>query len=190
MGVKSYEGKTLALGNHQARALLDAPTGDSLKGKRDSAMLATLLHHALRRDELCRLKVKDFKHERRGVAHLKVFGKGGKTRAVLLPASTWKLLALLRVGCAPDDALFRSKQGGGPLNRLSVHRVVKLAARRAGLSEAVSAHWLRHAHVSHALDRGAPVHLVQATVGHASLATTSRYAHARPNDSSSRYLPG
>ena len=54
----------------------------------------------------------------------------------------------------------------------------------------MSAHWLRHAHVSHALDRGAPVHLVQATVGHASLTTTSRYAHARPGDSSSRYLPG
>ena len=33
-------------------------------------MLAILLYHALRRDELCRLKVKDFKNERRGVAHL------------------------------------------------------------------------------------------------------------------------
>ncbi len=67
---------------------------------------------------------------------------------------------------------------------------MKIAAKRAGLSETVSAHWLRHSHVSHALDRGAPVHLVQATVGHASLAATSRYAHARPTDSSSRYLPG
>jgi len=47
-----------------------------------------------------------------------------------------------------------------------------------------------HAHVSHALDRGAPVHLVQATVGHASLTTTSRYAHAQSNNSSSRHLPG
>ena len=64
------------------------------------------------------------------------------------------------------------------------------AAARAGLSAAVSAHWLRHAHVSHALDRGAPAHLVQATVGHANLSTTSKYAHARPSDSSSRYLPG
>ena len=76
------------------------------------------------------------------------------------------------------------------LDPSQVHRIVKIAAKRADLSDRVSAHWLRHAHVSHALDRGAPVHLVQATVGHASLATTSRYAHARPNDSSSRYLPG
>lgn len=53
-----YEGKTPALGDHQARRLLDAPSGDTLKGKRDRAMLATLLYHALRREELCKLRVK------------------------------------------------------------------------------------------------------------------------------------
>ena len=53
--VEGYEGKTPALGDHQARALLDAPAGVSVKGKRDRAILATLLYHALRRDELCQL---------------------------------------------------------------------------------------------------------------------------------------
>ena len=67
------------------------------------------------------------------------------------------------------------------------YRVVK-AAKRAGLSAEVSAHWLRHAHASHSLDRGAPIHLVQQTLGHASVATTGRYLHARPTDSSARYL--
>jgi hypothetical protein len=38
------------------------------------------LFHALRREELCKLKVKDFRHARKGVPHLKVSGKGGKTR--------------------------------------------------------------------------------------------------------------
>ena len=47
---------------------------------------------------------------------------------------------------------------------------------------------LRHAHATHALERGAAVHLVQATLGHASVATTGRYLHARPTDSSARYL--
>jgi len=61
-------------------------------------------------------------------------------------------------------------------------------AARAGLDPAVSAHWLRHAHASHSLDRGAPIHLVQATLGHASVATTGKYLHARPSDSSARYL--
>ena len=91
--VESYEGKTPALGDHQARSLLDAPDGASLKGKRDRAMLSTLLYHALRREELCKLKVKDFKHERRGVAHLKISGKGGKTRYVPLhPAASGLML--------------------------------------------------------------------------------------------------
>ena len=63
------------------------------------------------------------------------------------------------------------------------------SARRAGIELPVSPHWFRHAHASHALDRGAPIHLVQATLGHASITTTGRYLHARPNDSSSRFLP-
>ena len=62
------------------------------------------------------------------------------------------------------------------------------AAQRAGFEAPVSPHLFRHAHASHALDRGAPVHLVAQTLGHASIATTGRYAHARPSDSSSRYL--
>jgi Phage integrase family len=75
------------------------------------------------------------------------------------------------------------------LTPVQVHRVVKQAAARAGIPTATSAHWLRHAHASHALDRDAPVSLVQATLGHASVATTGRYLHARLNDSSARYLP-
>jgi hypothetical protein len=39
--VESYEGKTPALGDHQARKLLEAPPADDLTGKRDRAMLAT-----------------------------------------------------------------------------------------------------------------------------------------------------
>jgi len=46
----------------------------------------------------------------------------------------------------------------------------------------------RLAHASHALHRGAPAHLVQQTLGYQSLATTSRYTHARPDDSLGQYL--
>ena len=119
-----------------------------------------------------------------------VFGKGGRTRTILLKPSIWEDLRTLCAGVEPNAPVFRSRKGAGTLDASAVHRVVKAAAARAGLSEAVSAHWLRHAHVSHALDRGAPAHLVQSTVGHASLTTTSRYAHARPGDSSARYLAG
>jgi site-specific recombinase XerD len=60
--------------------------------------------------------------------------------------------------------------------------------KRAGVNPAASVHWLRHAHASHAIDNGAPITLVAATLGHADLKTTSVYAHARPGESSGRYL--
>ena len=44
--VDSYEGKTPAIGDYQARKLLDAPEQDAIKGKRDRAIIATLLYHA------------------------------------------------------------------------------------------------------------------------------------------------
>ena len=57
-----------------------------------------------------------------------------------------------------------------------------------GLMEGGSPHWLRHAHATHSLERGAPIHLVQATLGHATVATTSRYLHARPSQSSAEFI--
>jgi site-specific recombinase XerD len=53
------EGRTPALGDAQARALLEAPRGDTVKDKRDRAILATLLYHGLRREEVCLLRVED-----------------------------------------------------------------------------------------------------------------------------------
>jgi integrase len=86
--VESGEGKTPALGDHQARDLLDAPRDDTIKSKRDRAILSTLLFHALRREELCKLKVKDCQHARKGVPQLRVSGKGGKTRYLPLHPGT------------------------------------------------------------------------------------------------------
>src|SRR3954464_3231838 len=75
------EGKTPALGDGQARALLEAPPENTLKGKRDRAILAAFLHHGLRCEELCGLRVRDFQ-SRQGVPHLRVLGKGAKVRYV------------------------------------------------------------------------------------------------------------
>src|SRR5438876_8745968 len=75
------EGSTPALGDAQARKLLEAPPADTLKGVRDRAILATLLYHGIRREELCGLRVKDL-HSRQGVMHFRVKGKRSKTRFV------------------------------------------------------------------------------------------------------------
>ena len=153
---------------------------------RNAAILRLTYGAGLRISEVCGLKWRDLQVRDAG-GQVTVFGKGGKTRVVVLPASIWSSLSPLRGLADADDPVFAS-QRGGHLDPSQVHRVVKAAAARAGLSAGMSAHWLRHAHASHALDRGAPIHLVQSTLGHASVATTGRYLHARPTESSSRYL--
>lgn len=155
---------------------------------RNRAILLTLYAGGFRVAELCSLTWSDLQG-RDDAGQITVFGKGGKTRAVLMPLSVWNAVQALKKEAGENDPVFRSRKGGGHLDESMVWRIVRQAAKRAGIEKAVSCHWLRHAHASHALDRGAPIHLVQATLGHSSVATTGRYLHARPTDSSSRYLP-
>ena len=156
---------------------------------RNKALLSLLYRAGLRISEAGAVCWRDLSPRQEG-GQATVFGKGGKTRVVLLPAGMWKLLQEIRPADASAEAPLFLSAKGGPLSCVQIHRIVKAAAKRAGIAPELSAHWLRHAHASHALDRGAPIHLVQQTLGHASVATTGRYLHARPNDGSSRYLPG
>ncbi len=119
-----------------------------------------------------------------------LLGKGNKTRTLIVPSSVWKELIELKSeteAIEPNQPVFRSRKGGR-LSRQQIWRIVRNAAKSAGFSQNVSPHWLRHAHASHALDNGAPVHLVKESLGHQSLTTTSKYAHARPSESSSKYI--
>jgi len=81
--LKANEGVTQSISSAQAKDLLEAPDPKTLKGKRDRAILATFLFHALRRSELCNLKIKDML-EREGIKQLKILGKGEKERYVPL----------------------------------------------------------------------------------------------------------
>src|SRR5262249_24605923 len=104
------EGKTPAITDTQARQLLHAPSDETLKGKRDRAILAVLLYHALRRTELCSLRVEDYS-PRRGIMTLRVRGKGGKIRYVPV-----KPAAILRIEEYLDQAGHRA-EANGPLFR-------------------------------------------------------------------------
>ncbi len=112
--------------------------------------------------------------------------KGGKVRTVRLPGPVWAELVALRPENAAGYVFASERYRDRPINPATAWRWFTASAARAGVK--ASPHWFRHAHASHALDRGAPVHLVATTLGHASLATTSRYAHARPGESSGDFL--
>ena len=155
---------------------------------RNRVLLFLLYASGVRRGELAGLVWKNLQASGDS-GQITVFGKGGKTRSIQLPDSVWKQLQTWRGNAGPEEPVFPSRKQGKPLTEAGIWRVVKRAGQRAGCEASVSPHWLRHAHASHALDRGAPIHLVQATLGHANINTTGRYLHARPKESSSRFLP-
>ncbi len=186
----SNGGKTPALGHHQARALLDAPDPATLKGQRDRAMLAVLLYHGLRREELCLLKVRDI-HDRRGVPHLRVHGKGGKTRYVALhPASAERLHTYVETAghaMTPDTALFQpTRKTGKAITADGVYKCVLGYAAQVGINvEGFGVHSLRATAATNALGHDADIARVQEWLGHANIATTRIYDRrkARPQDS-------
>jgi site-specific recombinase XerD len=196
---ESGEGRTPALGDHQARALLVAPGKDTAAGeetiteKRDRAILSTLLYHALRREELCKLRVRDFRHARRGVPHLRVAGKGDKTRYLPLHPGTNELIHdyLEAAGHGGDDngALFRpfrnnrTRRLDKALTPDAVYKLVR--SYSAALGFEIGAHALRATAATNALDHQADIAKVQEWLGHANIATTRIYDHrkTRPEDS-------
>lgn len=156
---------------------------------RNAAMIVLMYGAGLRVSEMVAVRWRDLQARPSGQGQVTVFGKGGKTRSVLLSANVFSRIIALR-NRAPDNAfVFASRKGGGRLNTSHVLRITKRAARRAGIGRSVRNHDLRHSHATHSLERGAPISLVSQTLGHASISTTGKYLHARPGDSSSRYLP-
>lgn len=160
---------------------------DGYARRRHRSIVRLLYFAGLRVSELCALKWRDLKARGDG-GQITVFGKGEKTRTVLVGAGIWREIQELKGSAHKDDPVFVSAKGGH-LCRSMVFHIVKNAATRAGIEGNVSPHWLRHSHASHSLDRGAPIHLLQKTLGHSSVAITEMYLHARPTDSSGLYLP-
>jgi integrase/recombinase XerD len=161
------------------------------KDTRNKLILKTLYASALRVSELSQLKWIDLKWTPDLVSiEASILGKGGKQRTVWIVGSVVpELLNWKESNQAKSLFVFSSREeAGGPIHPSRILKIVRIAAFRAGIRKLVSPHWLRHSHASHAIDRGAPLHLVRDTLGHSSIITTGLYLHARPDDGSALYL--
>lgn len=188
LGVKrpkegANEGKTPALSDDQARAMLKAPRTDTWQGKRDAAMLAVLLYHGLRASELCCLRVRDYA-DRRGVRTLCVHGKGGKIR--YLPVHPKAVAALTEYLAASEHVLDETvplfipsperSARATPMLRQRVRELVQRYSKGLELPKgSARPHALRATAATNALDHGADIAKVQDWLGHANPGTTRLY---------------
>jgi site-specific recombinase XerD len=197
------EGSTPALGDAQARRLLDAPALGTLKGIRDRAILATLLYHGIRREELCLLRLRDVQ-SRQGVMHFRIKGKRDKIRFVPVHPMVLRLIGeYLEAGKhggavsheSLDSPLFRpvTNNRTGTLDKHldpgSIYRnIVMKYAKATGITgEAIGVcvHSMRATAATNALSNEADIAKVQEWLGHANVSTTRLYDRrkTRPEDS-------
>ena len=172
----SSEGKTPALGDHPAKALL-----------------AVLLYHGLRREEAAQLSVQDI-HERRGIKHLRIHGKGNKLRYLPLhPIALERLHDYLEASGhhheqprAPLFQALRGRRSGQALGADGISTLGGHYARQAGSAvDGLGVHGLRATAATNALENEADIAKVQQWLGHANISTTRLYdkRQSRPEDS-------
>ena len=163
--------------------LLKAPDASTPMGLRDGAMLELLYAAGLRVSELVQVTTTNVNLE---ACFVRVLGKGSKERVVPIGQTAQKRLdlyvtqgrsALLKG--RPSAYLFVSRLGK-PLTRQGFWKILKHAARQAGISQNITPHTLRHSFASHLLERGADLRSVQVMLGHEDISTTQIYTHVAP----------
>jgi len=159
----------------ESEALLRAERPPTVRGARTRAILELLYATGVRVAELAGLDVGDLDL---GEGAVRVLGKGGKERIVPVGVKAVEALRayLAETGGRTAGPLFLNARGRR-LTVRSVHRIVRGAARAAGLQRRVSPHTLRHTFATHLLDAGADLRLIQGLLGHARLGTTQKYTH-------------
>lgn len=182
--VKGVRNLGVRLGNwlnaEQSIALWQAPNVETVKGKRDRALLAMLLACGLRRHEAVDLRIEHFEQREEHWAIVDLKGKGGHIRTV--PVPDWvmdQLKVWLNASGIERGKIFRrvTKMGrvlGESTTEKAVWHIVKDAAKRIGLDR-LAPHDLRRtcARLCHA--SGGELEQIQFLLGHVSIQTTERY---------------
>jgi site-specific recombinase XerD len=162
----------------EVRALLAQPDRHTAMGVRDHALLLFLYNTGARISEALSVRMSDL-----GLARprqVRLHGKGGRDRICPL----WKetATAIQRICPEPPDGaiLFRNAQGQ-PLTRDGVAYLLDKYTRAAGQhlptlrQRRVTPHVLRHSCAVALLQAGMDITVIRDYLGHASIATTSRY---------------
>lgn len=154
----------------------------ALEGQpRDRAIVEALYGTGARVEELVQLLRRQLVPDLEGTGcYVTLYGKHGG-RTIRVGRRTWEALQFLADGKALDERIIA-------ITDERIRQILTAAAATAGLQKKISPHWLRHAHGSHAHQRGAPAATIRDTLGHASLSTTDVYLSSAPTDGSSLYL--
>ena len=170
------------LSPNEVEAFLSAVKKSDSFWQRDRALLEVLYATGCRASEVCTLRVRDLTLDEKT---LRCHGKGDKQRMVPIGGRAIQAIQLyleesrhILADRNPGqiDELFLSR-GGKALDRIQLWRLVKRYAKRAGISDEISPHSLRHSFATHLLAGGADLRQVQEMLGHASIQTTQIYTH-------------
>jgi integrase/recombinase XerD len=178
--------ETEFLTEEEAQAMLRVPDRRTLQGKRDYAILLTLLTTGLRKAEICGLKVEDLKTYR-NQAVIDVIGKGKRFRRIPVHGDT--LLAIKDYhkatgnGTNPDHPLFQTLGKHGPyqgrgLTHKAVDCLIRSVVKKALIQKRVHPHVMRHTFATTLLDNGNDLRTVQSLMGHSHIRTTETYLHS------------
>ena len=178
--------ETEFLTEEEVQAILRVPDRRTLQGKRDYAILLTLLTTGLRKAEICNLMVGDLKTYR-NQAVIDVIGKGKKFRRI--PLKTETLLAIqdyLKAngnGSDPGHPIFNTLGKHGPyqerdLTSKAVDCLIKSVSKKALIQKRIHPHVIRHTFATTLLDNGNDLRTVQALMGHSHIRTTETYLHS------------
>ena len=168
--------QTLSAGDMEK--LLAAPSGGDAYALRDRAMLELFYSSGLRISELCGLSLQqvDLEH-----GFVRVFGKGNKERVVPLGGQAREAIVTYLdsarsrlVKPRTGSELFISERGSA-ISRKTLWVIVRKYALRAGITQVVKPHLLRHSFATHLLGGGADLRAIQEMLGHASIGTTQIY---------------
>ncbi|MEI6090078.1 MAG: site-specific tyrosine recombinase XerD [bacterium] len=161
--------------------IIEQPDISTLAGIRDRTILELLYACGLRCSELTEMRVNQVITSAEIV---KVRGKGNVDRIVPIGQSALNWVIRYKIRVRPsfekpvisEDYLFLS-QRGAKLSRMSVWKMVKAYALKAGIDKNVHPHTFRHSFATHLLEGGADIRAVQEMLGHADISTTQIYTH-------------